>query len=85
MGMLEGRIAIATTSAIGRDRRAVLPAHGANGRIGTRALGRLAVYLCSDDAVYVPGGRFTIDGRLASIPAACEARPGTGVARQPSD
>ena len=41
------------------------------GRIGDpREVGRLAVYLCSDDASYVTGGLFTIDGGLTSIPAA---------------
>ena len=40
------------------------------GRIGEpREVGRLAVYLCSDDAAYVTGGCFTIDGGLTSIPA----------------
>jgi NAD(P)-dependent dehydrogenase (short-subunit alcohol dehydrogenase family) len=40
------------------------------GRIGDpRDVGRLAVYLCSDDAAYVTGGCFTIDGGLTSIPA----------------
>ena len=40
------------------------------GRIGDpREVGRLAVYLCSDDAAYVTGGCFTIDGGLTSIPA----------------
>jgi NAD(P)-dependent dehydrogenase (short-subunit alcohol dehydrogenase family) len=45
----------------------VVPMH----RLGTPAeVGRLAVYLCSDDAGYVTGGVFTIDGALTSIPAA---------------
>ncbi len=40
------------------------------GRMGDpREVGRLAVYLCSDDAAYVTGGCFTIDGGLTSIPA----------------
>jgi NAD(P)-dependent dehydrogenase (short-subunit alcohol dehydrogenase family) len=40
------------------------------GRIGDpREVGRLAVYLCSDDAAYVTGGCFTIDGGLTSIAA----------------
>ena len=40
------------------------------GRIGDpREVGKLAVYLCSDDAAYVTGGCFTIDGGLTSIPA----------------
>ena len=40
------------------------------GRIGDpREVGRLAVYLCSDDAAYVTGGCFTIDGGLTAIPA----------------
>jgi NAD(P)-dependent dehydrogenase (short-subunit alcohol dehydrogenase family) len=40
------------------------------GRIGDpHEVGRLAVYLCSDDARYVTGGLFTIDGGLTSIPA----------------
>jgi NAD(P)-dependent dehydrogenase (short-subunit alcohol dehydrogenase family) len=40
------------------------------GRIGDpREVGRLAVYLCSDDASYVTGALFTIDGGLTSIPA----------------
>jgi NAD(P)-dependent dehydrogenase (short-subunit alcohol dehydrogenase family) len=40
------------------------------GRIGDpREVGRMAVYLCSDDAAYVTGGCFTIDGGLTSIPA----------------
>ena len=39
-------------------------------RIGdARDVGKLAVYLCSDDASYVTGGVFTIDGGLTSIPA----------------
>jgi NAD(P)-dependent dehydrogenase (short-subunit alcohol dehydrogenase family) len=39
------------------------------GRIGDpREVGKLAVYLCSDDAAYVTGGCFTIDGGLTSIP-----------------
>ena len=45
----------------------VVPMH----RLGTPAeVGKLAVYLCSDDAAYVTGGVFTIDGALTSIPAA---------------
>lgn len=44
----------------------VVPMH----RLGTPAeVGKLAVYLCSDDAGYVTGGVFTIDGALTSIPA----------------
>ena len=40
------------------------------GRIGDpRDVGRLAVYLCSDDASYVTGALFTIDGGLTAIPA----------------
>jgi NAD(P)-dependent dehydrogenase (short-subunit alcohol dehydrogenase family) len=40
-------------------------------RLGTPAeVGKLAVYLSSDDAAYVTGGVFTIDGALTSIPAA---------------
>jgi 3-oxoacyl-[acyl-carrier protein] reductase len=40
------------------------------GRIGDpREVGKLAVYLCSDDAAYITGGCFTIDGGLTSIPA----------------
>jgi NAD(P)-dependent dehydrogenase (short-subunit alcohol dehydrogenase family) len=40
------------------------------GRIGEpREVGKLAVYLCSDDAAYVTGGCFTIDGGLTAIPA----------------
>ena len=40
------------------------------GRIGDpRDVGKLAVYLCSDDAAYVTGGCFTIDGGLTAIPA----------------
>ena len=40
------------------------------GRIGDPAeVGKLAVYLCSDDAAYVTGGCFTIDGGLTSIPS----------------
>jgi NAD(P)-dependent dehydrogenase (short-subunit alcohol dehydrogenase family) len=39
-------------------------------RLGEPAeVGRLVVYLCSDDAAYVTGGIFTIDGGLTSIPA----------------
>ncbi len=39
-------------------------------RIGdARDVGKLAVYLSSDDASYVTGGVFTIDGGLTSIPA----------------
>jgi NAD(P)-dependent dehydrogenase (short-subunit alcohol dehydrogenase family) len=45
----------------------VVPMH----RLGTPAeVGKLAVYLGSDDAAYVTGGVFTIDGALTSIPAA---------------
>src|SRR4051794_7246665 len=40
------------------------------GRIGDpREVGKLAVYLCSDDAAYITGGCSTIDGGLTSIPA----------------
>src|SRR3989449_4372680 len=45
----------------------VVPMH----RLGTPTeVGKLAVYLCSDDAAYVTGGVFTIDGALTTIPAA---------------
>jgi NAD(P)-dependent dehydrogenase (short-subunit alcohol dehydrogenase family) len=45
----------------------VVPMH----RLGTPSeVGKLAVYLSSDDAAYVTGGVFTIDGALTSIPAA---------------
>src|SRR4029079_12745425 len=45
------------------------------GRIGEpREVGKLAVYLCSDDAAYVTGGCFTIDGGLTSIPAGSRGR-----------
>ena len=44
----------------------IVPMH----RLGTTAeVGKLAVYLCSDDAAYVTGAVFTIDGALTSIPA----------------
>jgi NAD(P)-dependent dehydrogenase (short-subunit alcohol dehydrogenase family) len=44
----------------------VVPAH----RLGTPTeVGRLAVYLCSDDAAYLTGSVVTIDGALTSIPA----------------
>jgi NAD(P)-dependent dehydrogenase (short-subunit alcohol dehydrogenase family) len=44
----------------------VVPMH----RLGTTSeVGRLAVYLSSDDASYVTGAVFTIDGALTSIPA----------------
>ena len=44
--------------------------HGAGGPHRRPARGRAArVYLCSDDAAYVTGGLFTIDGGLTSIPA----------------
>jgi NAD(P)-dependent dehydrogenase (short-subunit alcohol dehydrogenase family) len=44
----------------------VVPAH----RLGTPAeVGKLAVYLCSDDAAYMTGAVLTIDGALTSIPA----------------
>ncbi len=44
----------------------IVPAH----RLGTPTeVGKLAVYLCSDDAAYVTGAVFTIDGALTSIPA----------------
>jgi NAD(P)-dependent dehydrogenase (short-subunit alcohol dehydrogenase family) len=44
----------------------IVPMH----RLGTPGeVGRLAVYLASDDASYVTGGVFTIDGALTSIPA----------------
>ncbi|MFN8187236.1 MAG: glucose 1-dehydrogenase [Gaiellales bacterium] len=44
----------------------IVPAH----RLGTPAeVGKLAVYLSSDDAAYVTGAVFTIDGALTSIPA----------------
>jgi NAD(P)-dependent dehydrogenase (short-subunit alcohol dehydrogenase family) len=45
----------------------VVPMH----RLGTPdEVGKLAVYLSSDDAAYVTGSVFTIDGALTSIPAA---------------
>jgi NAD(P)-dependent dehydrogenase (short-subunit alcohol dehydrogenase family) len=45
----------------------VVPMH----RLGMpEEVGKLAVYLCSDDAAYVTGAVFTIDGALTSIPAA---------------
>ena len=45
----------------------VVPAH----RLGMPAeVGKLAVYLCSDDASYITGAVHTIDGALTSIPAA---------------
>jgi NAD(P)-dependent dehydrogenase (short-subunit alcohol dehydrogenase family) len=44
----------------------VVPAH----RLGMPSeVGRLAVYLCSDDATYVTGSALTIDGALTAIPA----------------
>lgn len=44
----------------------VVPAH----RLGTPSeVGRLAVYLSSDDASYITGSVLTIDGALTSIPA----------------
>jgi NAD(P)-dependent dehydrogenase (short-subunit alcohol dehydrogenase family) len=44
----------------------VVPAH----RLGLPSeVGRLAVYLCSDDAQYVTGSALTIDGALTAIPA----------------
>ena len=44
----------------------VVPAH----RLGMPSeVGRLAVYLCSDEAAYVNGAVLTIDGALTSIPA----------------
>jgi NAD(P)-dependent dehydrogenase (short-subunit alcohol dehydrogenase family) len=52
------------------DEQAVLdivPAH----RLGMPwEVGKLVVYLCSDDAAYVTGSVMTIDGALTSIPAA---------------
>ena len=45
----------------------VVPAH----RLGqTWEVGKLVVYLCSDDADYMTGAVLTIDGGLTSIPAA---------------
>jgi NAD(P)-dependent dehydrogenase (short-subunit alcohol dehydrogenase family) len=45
----------------------IVPAH----RIGqTSEVGKLVVYLCSDDADYMTGAVLTIDGGLTSIPAA---------------
>lgn len=42
-----------------------VPAH----RLGMPSeVGRLAVYLCSDDAAYVTGSALTIDGALTTIP-----------------
>jgi glucose 1-dehydrogenase len=39
-------------------------------RLGTpEEVGRLAVYLASDDSAYVNGSCITIDGALTSIPA----------------
>ena len=32
-------------------------------------VGKLAVFLCSDDAAYITGAVHTIDGALTSIPA----------------
>ena len=44
----------------------IVPMH----RLGTPVeVGKLAVYLCSDDAAYVTGAVLTIDGALTSIPA----------------
>jgi NAD(P)-dependent dehydrogenase (short-subunit alcohol dehydrogenase family) len=44
----------------------IVPAH----RLGMPSeVGKLAVYLASDDASYVTGGAFTIDGALTAIPA----------------
>jgi NAD(P)-dependent dehydrogenase (short-subunit alcohol dehydrogenase family) len=44
----------------------IVPMH----RLGTPAeVGKLATYLSSEDASYVTGGVFTIDGALTSIPA----------------
>lgn len=44
----------------------VVPAH----RLGMPSeVGRLVVYLCSDDARYVTGSALTIDGALTAIPA----------------
>ena len=44
----------------------VVPMH----RLGMPTeVGKLAVYLCSDDAAYVTGAVLTIDGALTSIPA----------------
>jgi glucose 1-dehydrogenase len=44
----------------------VVPAH----RLGqTWEVGKLVVYLSSDDADYVTGSVLTIDGALTSIPA----------------
>jgi NAD(P)-dependent dehydrogenase (short-subunit alcohol dehydrogenase family) len=44
----------------------IVPMH----RLGTpKEVGALAVYLASDDAAYVTGAVFTIDGALTSIPA----------------
>jgi NAD(P)-dependent dehydrogenase (short-subunit alcohol dehydrogenase family) len=44
----------------------VVPAH----RLGMPTeVGRLVVYLCSDDASYITGAALTIDGALTSIPA----------------
>jgi NAD(P)-dependent dehydrogenase (short-subunit alcohol dehydrogenase family) len=44
----------------------VVPAH----RLGMPSeVGRLVVYLCSDDAQYVTGSALTIDGALTAIPA----------------
>ena len=46
---------------------AVVPAH----RLGqTWEVGKLVVYVCSDDADYMTGAVLTIDGALTSIPAA---------------
>jgi NAD(P)-dependent dehydrogenase (short-subunit alcohol dehydrogenase family) len=45
----------------------VVPAH----RLGqTWEVGKLIVYVCSDDAAYMTGAVLTIDGALTSIPAA---------------
>jgi NAD(P)-dependent dehydrogenase (short-subunit alcohol dehydrogenase family) len=45
----------------------VVPAH----RLGQpQEVGRLVVYLSSDDAEYITGSVLTIDGALTSIPAA---------------
>ena len=44
----------------------VIPAH----RLGAPSeVGKLVVYLCSDDASYITGSCITIDGGLTSIPA----------------
>jgi len=54
---------------LGRVDEAAIVANVPAGRMGQPwEVGRLAVYLCSDDAAYVIGSVVSIDGGLTTVP-----------------